>query len=165
MTSFRTDPPLEPRPDPLVRFVADGLLATTDSFLTGRLPLHRLAWELRVRIDALAELCPPPLGLTRLRWLHRDVERLLAALADAGRSVPTAEERSRLAGTVAGLRSTLASLVPRDPFDPAGAARPMRVDRVTAAVNARRSVSSPVGDGIDGPVGGVVSGPVGGVVA
>lgn len=115
-------PPLPPT-DPLVRFVTDGLLATIDSHRRGVLPLHRLDWELRTRIDTLAGLAPPTRTLTRLRWLQRTVERVSGAVSAAGRTEPSDDQRHHLVATLDSLRTVLAALTPRDPLDPTGAAR------------------------------------------
>lgn len=53
---------LDHRSAQLARFVADGLLATVESYHRGALPLHRFVWELRVRVDALADV--PTAGAT-----------------------------------------------------------------------------------------------------
>lgn len=99
---------------PLLHFVTAGLLDTVGSFRAGALPLHRFAWELRTRVDALAELGPPARTLTRLRWLQRTVEHLHASGAAAG----------ALTATLADLAGVLATLVPPAPDDPSGAGRP-----------------------------------------
>lgn len=113
---------------PLLRFVTDGLMATIDSYLAGSLPLHRFAWELSARVDALASLDAPSRTLTRLRWLHRTVE-LVHAAADGDL---TRDEENTLAVALADFRAVLATLVPHNPLDPAGAARPATVLAVVA---------------------------------
>jgi hypothetical protein len=107
----------------LVRFVTDGLLATIDCYRAGSLPLHRFAWELRTRIDSLAELDPPARTLTRLRWLQRNVELLHDDLS--------ADEQNILTVTLRTLTLVLATLTPPGPLDPSGAARPSAVEPVT----------------------------------
>jgi hypothetical protein len=102
-----------------VRFVVDGLLATVDSFVSGGLPVPRLARELDARIDALAQLCSPSPALTRLLWLGREVARLDRALREAGRTGLDPAERSRLEATLQTFRDVLVALP-----DPAGADRP-----------------------------------------
>lgn len=105
----------------VLRFAVTGLRAATDSYLAGDLPLHRFAWELRIRVDALAELTPPTRTLTRLRWLQRTVEHLHLRLATGGR---TGDEESSLTDAVTVLWTLLAGITPLDPGGPAGAARP-----------------------------------------
>ncbi|MGI8817373.1 MAG: hypothetical protein ACR2G2_19380 [Pseudonocardia sp.] len=116
---------------PLIRFVTEGLTATIDTHLAGTLPLHRFAWELSTRVDMLAALDPPARTLTRLRWLQRTVELLHATLSarvrTTGRGELTGDEENTLTVTVADLRTVLATLTPRNPLDPAGAARPARL--------------------------------------
>lgn len=107
----------------LVRFVADGLNATLDSYLSGYLPLQRFVWELAVRIDTLAGLDAPARTVTRLRWMQRSVENLHSELASAARPL-TGDEENCLTVTLVGLRSVLATLTPDSPLDPAGAAIP-----------------------------------------
>ena len=122
---------------PLLRFVTDGLTATIDSYLAGTLPLHRFAWELSARVDTLSSLDAPTRTLTRLRWLLRTVELLHAA--QSARSAETGhatglsgDEESTLAVALTGLRAVLATLVPHNPLDPAGAARPAAALAVVA---------------------------------
>lgn len=82
----------------LLRFVTDGLHSTIDHYLAGRLPLHRLAWELRRRLDPLAEL-------TDLRTLNR-LHTHTCTVEDLGRraAAPAAERLTTSAATaVAGL--------------------------------------------------------------
>ena len=114
--------------DPLIRFVTDGLTASVDAYLAGSLPLHRLARELAARVDTLAALGPPARTLTRLRWLHRAVDlvhaAVLARAGAGGRAEPTRDEQQALTDTLADLRTVLATLTPHHPLDPAGAARP-----------------------------------------
>jgi hypothetical protein len=134
-----------PVPDPaLVRFVTAGLLATVESYLDGTLPLPRLARELAARTDALTELAPPARTLTRLRWLHRDVARLDAALRDAGRTEPDPHERARLAATLGALRDTLATLLSPGPLDPAGAGRPAAGPAAVGIATARCAIEPTV---------------------
>ena len=124
----------------LIRFVTDGLLATIDSYRAGSLPLHRFAWELRTRIDSLAELDPPSRTVTRLRWLQRTVELLHSELttrtdthsADR-RTELTADEQNDLTVTLRNLTLVLATLNPRSPLDPAGAARPISIEPAAVA--------------------------------
>ena len=134
---------------PLLRFVTDGLMATIDSYLAGSLPLHRFAWELSARVDTLASLDAPSRTLTRLRWLHRTVELVhsaQSARAIAGRRAePTADhtagdqaggltgdEENTLTVALADFRAVLATLLPLNPLDPAGAARPASLLAVVA---------------------------------
>jgi hypothetical protein len=121
-TSLSTSPPTSATPA-LVRFVSEGLAATIDSYLSGRLSLRRFASELAARIDTLAGLDAPARTVTRLRWLQRSVENLHAELALAGRT-PTGDEKNCLTVTLVGLRTVLATLSPESPLGPAGAARP-----------------------------------------
>ncbi len=123
MTTFVSSP----SPSPLVRFVVEGLLATIDSYRAGTLPLHRVAWELSIRIDLLAELEPPNRTLTRLRWSQRTVAHLDLASASAGRVELADDERGAVAAALDALCAALAVFTPHDPhdpLDPAGAARP-----------------------------------------
>jgi hypothetical protein len=126
---------------PLLRFVTDGLMASIDCYLAGTLPLHRFAWELSARVESLASLGAPSRTLTRLRWLHRTVELVHAAQSaraaegapgtvDAGRL--TGDEENTLTVALADFRAVLATLIPNDPLDPAGAARPATVLTVVA---------------------------------
>lgn len=118
---------------PLLRYVTDGLMATIDSYLAGALPLHRFAWELSARVDALASLDAPTRTLTRLRWLHRTVELVHAAHPAADLTADlTADEEHTLTVALADFRAVLATLVPHNPLDPAGAARPTTVVTVVA---------------------------------
>lgn len=115
--------------DPLIRFVTEGLTATIDSYLAGSLPLHRFAWELSARVDMFSSLEAPTRALTRLRWLLRCVELLHAAQsarsAETGRAAGlSGEEENTLTVVLADFRAVLATLVPHNPLDPAGAARP-----------------------------------------
>jgi hypothetical protein len=104
---------MNPHDPALIRFVTAGLLATVDAYLSGGLPLPRLARELAARTDTLAELRPPARTLTRLRWLHRDVSRLDAELRDAGRTGPDPDQRDRLNATLDAVRAAAATLLPR----------------------------------------------------
>jgi hypothetical protein len=108
----------------LIRFVTDGLIATIDSYRGDQLPLHRFTWELSSRIDTLAELHPATRTLTRLRWLHHDIDNLHTELAATGRTHLTADEENSLAVTLVSLRTALITLGPDAPLDPTGAARP-----------------------------------------
>lgn len=116
---------------PLLRYVTDGLMATIDSYLAGALPLHRFAWELSARVDALASLDAPTRTLTRLRWLHRTVELVHDAQSARGADL-TRDEENTLTVALADFRAVLATLVPHNPLDPAGAARPATVLTVVA---------------------------------
>jgi hypothetical protein len=118
----------------LLRLVTGGLLATIDSHLAGRLPLHRFAWELRTRIDTLAAFDPPCRTLTRLRWLQRAVERLDAGLTEAGRAELTGDEKRYLGAALADLCTVLGTLCPVDPTDPSGTG-PTERTRVPAALH------------------------------
>jgi hypothetical protein len=89
----------------LIRFVTDGLVATLDSYRTGRLPLHRFAWGLSARTDTLAELHPGSRAVTRLRWLQHSIDNRHTELA-AGRLVQLAtDEENSLTVTLASLRA------------------------------------------------------------
>jgi hypothetical protein len=121
----------------LIRFVTDGLIATIDSYRATQLPLHRLAWELDSRIDTLAELHPATRILTRLRWLHRDIDNLHTTLATTGRTQLTTGEQNSLAVTLVSLRTVLAALGPDAPLDPTGTARPST--HAIAVPNCRRT--------------------------
>ena len=116
--------PSTPATSALTRFVTDGLLATIDSYRAGNLPLHRFAWELRTRIDSLAELDPPSRTVTRLRWLQRAVELLHAERHNE----LTADEQNDLTVTLRDMTIVLATLAPLSPLDPAGAARPISIE-------------------------------------
>ncbi len=130
MNAYASAPSLLPAPAPsaagspaLVRFTVTGLLATIDAHRTGRLSLARFCWELSTRIDQLATLGAPARVVTRLRWLHRSVERLTTELAAVGGHELSRHQRDSLAATVAALRAVLATLNP-GPLDPGGAGRP-----------------------------------------
>lgn len=58
-----------------LRFISDGICDTVDHYRRDNLPLHRLSWELRHRIDALAPHVPP-MWIDQLRDLQRQVEAL-----------------------------------------------------------------------------------------
>jgi hypothetical protein len=105
----------------LIRFVTDGLIATIDSYRATQLPLHRLTWELNSRIDTLAELHPATRTLTRLRWLHHDINNLHTTLATTGRTDLTTDEQNSLTVTLVSLRTALATLGPDTPPDPTDA--------------------------------------------
>jgi hypothetical protein len=120
----------------LVRFTVTGLTATIDAHLAGTLPLHRFAWELSTRIDTLGRLDAPSGVVTRLRWLHRTVERLHAELAEAGRERLDDAEQTALAAALVDLRTVLATLIPPTPRDPAGAGRPATAVTPAAATAA-----------------------------
>jgi hypothetical protein len=110
----------------LVRLVTAGLGATLDSFRAGHLPLHRFAWELTARLEALDGLVAAPARrvVTRLRWIALGLAALQAEVAAAGRTELTADEENSLTHTLDGLRTALAALGPNNPIDPAGAAHP-----------------------------------------
>ena len=121
--------------DPLLRFVTDGLMAAIDSYLARALPLHRFAWELSARVETLASLDAPTRTLTRLRWLLRTVELLHTAHRERdANSAPdlSADEENTLTVALADFRAVLATLIPHNPLDPAGAARPTTVPSVVA---------------------------------
>lgn len=147
-------PATQPTSTTLVRFVTDGLLATIDAYRSGTLPLHRFAWELRTRIDSLAQLDPPSRTVTRLRWLQRSVERLHAELSNrltdradtsgptghttsghttSGQTELTADEQNDLTVTLRTLTLVLATLTPPSPLDPSGAARPISMEPAAIA--------------------------------
>ncbi|MDQ2706341.1 MAG: hypothetical protein M3Z25_01280 [Actinomycetota bacterium] len=117
---------------PLIRFVTDGLLATIESHRTGALPLHRFAWELRSRIDTLAELTSTSTTVTRLRWLQRSVQNLHTALAATGRAKLSDDEQDHLTATLTSLHTALTNLIPHRPLDPAGADNPATVRGMTS---------------------------------
>ncbi|MDT7628957.1 MAG: hypothetical protein QOI50_887, partial [Pseudonocardiales bacterium] len=48
--------------------------------------------------------------LTRLRWLHHDIDNLHTTLATTGRADLTRDERNALAVTLLSLRTALATL-------------------------------------------------------
>src|SRR5581483_10708334 len=88
-----------------------------------------------------AAVAPVRLGAARPRWLHRTVELVHAAQSaraaegapgtvDAGRL--TGDEENTLTVALADFRAVLATLIPNDPLDPAGAARPATVLTVVA---------------------------------
>jgi hypothetical protein len=124
----------------LVWFVTEGLSATIDSYLSGRLPLQRFAWELAARIDTLAGLDAPARTVTRLRWLQRAVENLHSELARAGRPL-TGDEENCLTVTLVSLRTVLATLTPESPLDPAGAARPSSPAMPAIAADGHRAAT------------------------
>jgi hypothetical protein len=66
--------------DICVRFITDGIRDTLDHYRRDELPLHRLSWELRSRIEALAPHAPAV-------WVDqlRDLERRVAELHDQHR--------------------------------------------------------------------------------
>ena len=89
----------------LIRFVTDGLVATLDSYRTGRLPLHRFVWELSARTDTLAELHPGSHTVTRLRRLQHSINNPHTEPAtDRGVQLATDEENSLIV-TLASLRA------------------------------------------------------------
>jgi hypothetical protein len=139
-TSPTSTSPTTSTASPLIRFVTDGLLATVESYRAGSLPLHRFAWELRTRIDSLAELDPPSRTVTRLRWLQRTVELLHSELtiradthSEDRRTELTSDEQNDLTVTLRNLTLVLATLNPRSPLDPAGAARPISIEPAAIA--------------------------------
>jgi hypothetical protein len=69
-----------PDMDIYLRFITDGIRDTLDYYRRDDLPLHRLTWELRTRIDALVPHAPAV-------WIDqlRDVERRIAQLHDEHR--------------------------------------------------------------------------------
>jgi hypothetical protein len=120
MTTSRTIPTTMPGSPALLRFTVTGLTATIDAHLAGTLSLSRFAWELAARIDTLAVLDAPARVVTRLRWLHRTVERLTAALSGAGRDRLDDGQQATLAATLGDLRTVLATLTPPTPRGPSG---------------------------------------------
>lgn len=98
---------------PLVRFVADGLRDTIDSFGTGELPLHRLSWELHTRIESLSEFAGRR-SLAELRSWQRYVEAVDTVLRETGREGLTANEEHGLANALVALRDTIDKLDPPD---------------------------------------------------
>ncbi|HZZ49812.1 MAG TPA: hypothetical protein VFE65_23215 [Pseudonocardia sp.] len=61
--------------DIYLRFITDGIRDTLDHYRRDDLPLHRLAWELRSRIDALAAHAPA-VWIDQLRDLERRITRV-----------------------------------------------------------------------------------------
>jgi hypothetical protein len=98
---------------PLVRFVADGLRDTIDSFGTGELPLHRLSWELHTRIESLSEFAGRR-SLAEPRSWQRYVEAVDTMLRETGREGLTASEEHALANALVALRDTIDKLDPPD---------------------------------------------------
>jgi hypothetical protein len=66
-----------------LRFIADGIRDTMDYYRRDELPLHRLAWELRHRIDALVPHAPA-VWIDQLRDLERRVAEAYARGERAG---------------------------------------------------------------------------------
>lgn len=66
--------------DVYLRFITDGIRDTLEYYRRDDLPLHRLTWELRNRLDALVPHAPTV-------WLDqlRDLERRIAQLHDEHR--------------------------------------------------------------------------------
>jgi hypothetical protein len=98
----------------LTRFVADGLIATLESYRAGRLPAHRFAWELTHRTDTLAQLHPDSRVVAQLRRLHRGMDNPRTELtADSGcarRGVTAStEEQNCLSVTLISLRACSAT--------------------------------------------------------
>jgi hypothetical protein len=123
----------------LIRFVADGLIATIDSYRSGQLPLHRFSWELGRRIENLAELHPAPRTLTRLRWLHRDIDQLNTRHLTTGHAARSADEDNALTVTLVSLRTTVAALGSDIPSDRGVAARPTNQATAKAAPGCRHT--------------------------
>ena len=98
---------------PLVRFVADGLRDTIDSFGTGELPLHRLSWELHTRIESLSEFAGRR-SLAELRSWQRYVEAVDTMLRETGREGLTTNEERTLTHALITLRDTIDKLDPPD---------------------------------------------------
>jgi hypothetical protein len=94
----------------LIRFVTDGLRDTIDSFAAGALPLHRFAWELRSRLDSLAELVDRQ-ALAPLRSRQCIVATIDVALRESGRTGATTSEKRILASALAAMRAELDRLV------------------------------------------------------
>jgi hypothetical protein len=68
-----------------LRFITDGIRDTVDHYRRDDLPLHRLSWELRHRIDAL-ESHAPSVWVDQLRALARRVEEVHDGGESAGLS-------------------------------------------------------------------------------
>lgn len=68
-----------------LRFITDGIRDTVDHYRRDDLPLHRLSWELRHRIDAL-ESHAPSVWVDQLRALARRVEEVHGGGESAGLS-------------------------------------------------------------------------------
>lgn len=94
----------------LIRFVTDGLRDTIDSFAAGALPLHRFAWELRSRLDSLAELVDRR-ALAPLRSTQCIVATVDVALRESGRTRATTSEKRILVSALAAMRAELDRLV------------------------------------------------------
>lgn len=120
---------------PLVRFVADGLRETIDSFITDELPLYRLSWELHTRIESLAEVADGR-SLARLRSWQRYVEALDTVLRETGREGLTAAEEHTLGEALRALRGTLDELDP--PNRTSAAPRPLPTPRAPISAEASR---------------------------
>jgi hypothetical protein len=136
-----TSPNITDSPAPsgiLIRFVTDGLIATIDSYRSGQLPLHRFSWELCNRIDSLAELHAATRAVTRLRWLHRDIDHVHAQCVTTGRAALTADEENALTVILVSLRTALAALGSDALGDSGGAARPANPAAVAIAAPGRR---------------------------
>jgi hypothetical protein len=69
-----------------LRFITDGIRDTVDYYRRDNLPLHRLSWELRHRIDALASHAPTT-------WIDqlRDLQRRVEEVHDSGQSAELSE--------------------------------------------------------------------------
>jgi hypothetical protein len=113
MTSFT-------QPSPLRRFITDGLRATLDSYTRGTLPLHRLTWELNIRLDNLAAHTGLPhwRTLLALRCAQQLIATIDTALRATGRP-PTPAEQHTLTHAVTTLRAALPRLTPATPANPA----------------------------------------------
>lgn len=125
---------------PLVRFVADGLRETIDSFITDELPLYRLSWELHTRIESLAEVADGR-SLARLRSWQRYVEALDTVLRETGREGLTAAEEHTLGEALRALRGTLDELDPANPPsqpEKPAAPRPLPTPRAPISADAGR---------------------------
>jgi hypothetical protein len=94
----------------LIRFVTDGLRETIDSFAAGALPLHRFAWEMRSRLDSLAELVDRR-ALAPLRSTQCIVATIDVALRESGRTMTTTSEKRILTSALAAMRAELDKLV------------------------------------------------------
>jgi hypothetical protein len=86
-----------------MRFITDGIRDTMDHYRRDDLPVHRLTWELRNRIDTLVPHAPAV-------WIDqlRDLQRRVAELDTLGLHSPLTEiEHRRLDDSLRQLQSVL----------------------------------------------------------
>jgi hypothetical protein len=89
--------------DIYLRFITDGIRDTLEHYRRDDLPLHRLTWELRTRIDALVPHAPAV-------WINqlRELERCVAQLHDEHRDgVLGAAGRDRMNASLRRLQTVL----------------------------------------------------------